>query len=188
MPKVITVRIPEELAQRLDPLHINVSEICRNALESEARTHENIEDALSQEDVMKGLIQRLKLQKASADATGYHQGQEDGQEWGIRQATYKELQYWGPNRTMYRAARNLWEAESPDGYDDDQNPVVVDVFPTGTAQSRLDVRRQAAEKANQVFETKAYQLGFLASVREVWTQVQDEFGPEWNTAWIPEKG
>ena len=59
-----TISIPDRLAERLEPLkdHINVSEICQRALEARIETYERIA-ALSEEDVMEKLVQRLKIQK-----------------------------------------------------------------------------------------------------------------------------
>ena len=189
MPSVITVRIPDDLAQRLEPLksNINISEICRSALESKAQTHERIQEALSEEDVMKGLVKRLRIQRAEANDLSYHNGQVDGQHWAIREATYQKLQRWGQNTTLYRDASEPWEFDMPDSYDWNGDPLVVDMFPTGTAEKLLDACRRNMEKDSQVFELRAYQIGFVEAVREVWSQVKEELEPELNAPWVPAK-
>lgn len=184
-----SISLPDELVARLEPLkgQINISQVCQIALEAKARTHEQIQAALSEEDVMKGLVQRLRIQRAEANDLSHHYGREDAQNWAIREATYQELQRWGPNRTLYRDPKNHWEWEMPDTLDPDGNPLVKDVFPTGTAEKLLGARRVAMEKDNQVFETRAYQMGFLDTVREVWSQVKEELEPELNSPWAPVK-
>ena len=178
MPDVITVRIPNDLALRLEPLKglVNISEVCRNALEAKAHVHEQIQAALSEEDVMKGLAQRLRIQKAEANDWSHRSGEEDGRIWAIKQATYQELDRWGPvGKTLLRPPRNWWEAENLIYQEDpDGNPFVEDMFPSGTAQECLDARRESAQDEKQVFEYEAYRSGFLDAVREVWRQVKGE--------------
>lgn len=185
MPSVITVRIPDELAQRLEPLkgNINISEICRSALDAKARTHEQIQDTLSQEDVMKGLVQRLMIQKSEALDLSNTRGAKNGWDWAIRIANYAELDRWGPRRSskLLREAvysKDWWlmdsgmYEETPDG-----TLLVEDEFPDSAldilASTRID-----AQKQGWVFEYAAYKPSFLNAVHEVWDQVKDKLGGE----------
>jgi len=177
MANVVTVRIPDDLAQRLEPLkgNINISEVCRSALEAKAQTHERIQTALSEGDVMIGLVQRLKIQKAEANDRSYAQGQEDGQTWAIREASYQELGSWGAGTHHYRDPKNEYEWNISHTYFDGDGPLYEIPFPEGpTAQAHLKSTRTAAEDENQVFEILSYHTGFKDAVREIWNQVKGE--------------
>ena len=177
MSGVITVRIPDDLEKRLEPLkgRLNVSDVCRVALEAKAKTHEAIERALSEEDVMKGLIERLRVQKAEALDRSYAQGREDGQNWAIRDATYEQLDRWGERVERYRPARNVEEADSSYTFSSDGDPLIKLEFPEErTAQVYLDSRRDSAGRDNHVLERRVYNLGFLDAVCELWNKVKDE--------------
>ena len=88
-----SISLPDHLVGRLQPLRqqINLSHICRAALEAKLQTHEQIQIALSEPDLKAGLIKRLKLQKAESDHQSYHSGGDDGLRWAFRQATYAQL-------------------------------------------------------------------------------------------------
>ena len=182
-----SISLPDDLAERLEPLkgQINISQVCQIALETKVRVHEQIQAALSEEDVMKGLVQRMRIQRAEANDLSYLLGQEDGQHWAIREATYQELHRWGPDRTLYREPRDEWEFQDALIRYDGGPYLVEDTFPSGTAQQLLEKRRLAMENNAQVFEPQAFQMGFLASVRAVWSQVKEELEPELNSPWSP---
>ena len=177
MPDVITVRIPDDLAGRLEPLkgRINISEVCRAALDVKAKTHEAITQALSNEDVMNGLVQRLKIQKAEANDRSYAMGQEDGQTWSIREASYQELGSWGPNVTHYRDPKTEWEYNLSSSYIDGEGPLFEIQFPESpTAVAHLKSRIKAAQDEDQVFEALSYHTGFKDAVREIWDRIKSE--------------
>ena len=177
-----SISLPDDFVERLEPLkaHINISQICHAALEAKVQTYEAIEQALSDEDVMRGLVKRLKLQKAEASDRSYAQGREDGQKWAIREASYQELGYWGPRNTRHcRPPQNSWEYEYPSFHDfiDGQDPVpVIEVFfpESNTAEQHISARRQFAERNNQPFELHAYRTGFLDAVMGIWDRVEQQ--------------
>lgn len=179
MSSVITVRMPDALAERLEPLkgQMNVSEICRNALESKIQMYEAIEQALSDEDVMRGLVDRLKIQKKEASDRSYSMGEEDGKDWAIKEATYQELGKWGRRNTRhYRTAETPWEAELPDDIDPYTGDPLVEIkFPDSkTARRHLDTRRKECENENQPFELDLYRYGFMDAVKAIWSKVEGE--------------
>jgi hypothetical protein len=163
---------------RLEPLkgQINISQVCQVALEAKVQTHEAIEQALTDEDVMRGLIQRLKIQKGEANDRSHAQGQEDGKNWAIREATYQELGSWGrPNVHHYRAPKNIYEADVSAAFDETGEIMFEISLPDSRAAIRyLDTRQKAAESEDQPFEFPSYQAAFLDAVREVWNQVKGE--------------
>lgn len=153
-----TISIPDPLAARLEPLkdHINVSEICQRALEARVQTYERIA-ALSEEDVMEKLVQRLKIQKQESTQWSTKQGAEDGQHWAISDATYAEIVKWSDRGML-------------------DNPYIDDLPLPDSAHDEESYNdlRELADDCGEVLDDQAYARGFLEAVGEVWLQVENK--------------
>ena len=152
-----TISIPDPLAKRLEPLkdRINVSLICQTALEARVETYERIA-ALSEEDVMEKLVQRLRIEKEQSSEWSYQKGGEDGQKWAIEDATFGELVEWSNSelvRNTFRDGVPFPESEEAQGWH----------------QGTEDMARDMGE----FFNHDAYAQGFLESVGGVWEQVRN---------------
>ena len=171
-----SISLPDDLVERLEPLkgQINVSNVCQMALEGRIRVHEQILAALSNEDVMKGLVERLRIQKSDAIDQS-RAWKEDGKDWMIRHATYQEGELWGTVTFIDRPARNQFEYDTPDGWDEGGQPIIELFMPDDAAAASLFAERQKYAGSNHLpLERGAYSTGFRDSVREIWNQIKDE--------------
>lgn len=173
-----SISLPDDFVERLEPLkaHINISQVCHAALEVKVQTYEAIELALSDEDVMRGLIERLKIQKAEASDRSYAQGLEDGKYWAIREATYQDLDRWGIRHIrIYRVPETAEEFDAPSTRDPAGNPLIEILVPDSpTAEQHFRSRGEAADREGQPFEFRAYRTGFLDAVQGIWSKVKAE--------------
>ena len=156
----ITISVPDGLARRLEPLkdRVNVSSICQTALEARVETFERIA-ALSEEDIMEKLVQRLRIEKDEGSGWSYKRGGEDGQEWAIDGASYSELVEW-TNPDLLHAIRQ------------GQHFLNGVPFPE-SAEDRHNDAEASAKEAGEAFDHDAYATGFLEAMGEVWLQVRD---------------
>ena len=154
-----TISLPDELMARLKTLrdHINISAVCRRALEAKVVTHERVQEALSKEDVMEGLIQRLMAQRREETNWAYDTGSEAGRAWAIEDASYSDLIKW--------SEVSLGE----DHLNDIPFP-----FENVAAEDLYKKAQGIASNENQFFDHGGYARGFLESVRQVWNGVKDK--------------
>ena len=123
---------------------------CRNALELKIITHERIEAVMSEQDVMRRLVERLKIQRASSIQWSYSRGREDGLKWAINEADYSAL--------VRLVQGNLSANDCVDYY----------------SEEYYDKPRADAELALEIYDDDAYLNGFEDAVLEIWEQVKGE--------------
>ena len=135
---------------------LNVSEVCREALEAKVVMYERIQEALSKEDIMEGLIARLKIEKAEASEWSYNEGKDNGENWVIENASYQELVQWG-DVPLY------------------ENYINGMPFPdTAEASEWYRNAEELASNFDELFDHDAYATGFLKAVHEIWVRVQHQ--------------
>lgn len=106
---------------------------------------------------MTRLIERLRIERRSADDWSYDSGREDGQAWAINYATYGQLRRWAGVPTNERYTDGM-----PFPHDDD-----------GAEEIFLEAKT-TAEEAGEFLEEDAYARGFLDAVGEIWNKVEGE--------------
>ena len=152
-----TISLPDDLVTRLEPLRdrVNVSEICRIALEARVTTYEHVQEALSEEDVMERLIMRLRASREGDAQGSYDRGRTDGYRWAMNEATYGELVF------MENSQESLVLASG------DQR------FPfTEQIANDLEYAQDKAKENADYFDVDAYTRGYLEAAGEVWRGVQ----------------
>ena len=145
-----TISIPDELVKRLEPFkdELNVSEACRNALTARVDFLERIHEAISKENEMDGMIERLKAEKVELLDWVKDAGQIDGQEWALKYASYNDL-------------LQLSEA-TPDNFDPDSLGDYVE-----------QVQDHAREQG-EIFDHEAYFTGFIEAATKIWEQAESK--------------
>ena len=88
----ISITIPRDLAARLHPLkdRINVSQVCRDALESRIATFEMATDATEDDMDLKSLASRLREERRSAEGKWEKLGMHNAAAW-LKVGSYLEL-------------------------------------------------------------------------------------------------
>ena len=172
-----SITLPNDLMARLEPLksEINISLTCQIAIEAKVKVHERIRAALSREDVITGLVDRLKIQKAEAVDQSYAWGSEDGEQWIIRHATYEAGRRWGQRTRRFRSARNQRELDAARPIGEYGDLQVEMLLPEDDATAKyLKARRELSESNDLPFEIQPYSEGFRDAVRAIWTQIEKE--------------
>ena len=172
-----SISLSNDLIERLKPLkkQLNISGICQTALESKVHLLEQIQIALSNEDVMAGLIERLKVQKIEALDQSRAWGEEDGQQWMIRYATYQDGKKWGGRTRHFRPARNKYEREhSADFSEHGYQGFEIFIPEDDETRNFLETRRKQSEINDLPFEIQPYSVGFRDAVRAIWTQIEKD--------------
>lgn len=136
---------------------LNVSAVCRSALEARVNHFERLTRALVEEDAMERLVARLKVEKQESSGWSYDRGQEGGQSWAIHAAPYDALVEWSQVDPYF-----LGYADGiPFPHKDEE------------AAEILRDAREAARYEGRVLDDDAYAQGFLDAVRTVWHEVAD---------------
>ena len=161
-----TISLPDSLVTRLEPLRdrLNVSEVCRTALEKTVNTYERIQQTLSTEDRMTRVVERLKLQRQEPLDASYDMGLEHGEAWAIDNASYQQFRTW----SFYHHNPIEWYEMGEESH------------PFPKDDSSASAYRQKAATSLVPFEWHWYAVGFLDAVCEVWEQVKgrvEESGP-----------
>ena len=151
-----TISLPDALVERLEPLktRINVSEICRTALETRVANHERIGEF--EGDEMEQLIERLRIQKQQAEPVCYSLGAEKGREWAIKEASFDDLVYYTNPGSHARAHGEL---EFPGDLD---------------TEHYWDDLRQYVDGMGKFYDPDAFKKGFRDAVDDVWNAVKDK--------------
>lgn len=90
----ISISIPDELAERLEPVkdHLNVSQVCRDALEQRVITFEAAADSPEDEGGTQSLAGRFREEHRLDEEKMASMGRRNAASW-LRAATYKELKH-----------------------------------------------------------------------------------------------
>ncbi len=88
----ISISIPDELAARLEPVkdHLNVSQVCRDALEQRITTFEGTADPRGDESDLQGLASRFREEHGLAQEQWASLGSRNAVAW-LSAASYLEL-------------------------------------------------------------------------------------------------
>lgn len=150
-----TISLPDRLVERLDPYRdvINISEICRDALEGKVSTMERITGALAEGDERQALIERLREGKKKFTEVSVQNGMEDGRKWATEDATFADLMVWAETN-----------AQRDSGL----------LLPEQVMNSYLQEAEWIAQSNADFFDQNRYVEGFMAGLREVWESVKDE--------------
>ena len=110
----IGVNIPNELMRRLKPLkpELNVSQVCRDALEAEVRNYENMRARLDDDDIQEA-VSRVERQerefRAVLDVDWEKLGYEDAADW-VKVADWRDWEVMRRGRERLREqGRQPWE-------------------------------------------------------------------------------
>ena len=95
-----TITLPDELIKRLEPIRdrINVSEICRSALESRISAYEKTLNELADEEPnFAKMVARIKSEVKDSSASAYERGRTRGLKWALEKANYIDFITWVEN-------------------------------------------------------------------------------------------
>ena len=155
----VTVNIPNDLMNRLTPLKdlLNMSQVCRDALQARIETYERIKGNI-QNDVAESLVERMRIEKDKSRELSYTQGEEDGEQWATREASYDDLITWA----------NMSGQADVDGV----------LFPhdIDAAEERFYDAIEGVSEAGRVLHNDSYSSGFRVAVTPVWDRVEDKVG------------
>ncbi len=147
----ISISIPDELMAKLEPLKegINISQLCREALERRIDAYERASKRNGQELDIEGLVQRLREESALVEGKFELLGRENAAEW-LSAASYLEF-------------KNLAEAD---------NSSNMHKYKLPRAAFRTMKRNMAQANATcDGVQAVAYKTAWLDYVRAVWSQV-----------------
>ena len=90
----ISISIPDELAERLEPLkdHLNISQVCREALERRIITFEEAADLPEDESGLQSLATRFREEHQLDEEKMAGFGRRNAASW-LRVASYEELKH-----------------------------------------------------------------------------------------------
>ena len=153
MPK-ITVSIPTELTAKLEPIKekINVSQVCREALEARIASFERVADQQDGEVDLDALIARLRAERTVVEGKFEELGRRNAATW-LSTASYLEFKAVVDNHT-------------PSNMDKYKLP-----------RSAFRTMRRDMEKARAKLDgpqAVAYKRGWLDCARTVWAEVSDQ--------------
>ena len=159
-----TISLPDELVSRMEPLRdrMNVSEICGRALETRVSAYEAITAALSEEQVMEKLIDRLRLEQQETGAWSREQGIIHGKEFALNYCTVTEFEAWSSDDFL---GSRTWDE-------------VAFLFKRlgGRPESAFEwvLHMHEQQQDDVTFVARSYLEGFKSAVREVWDSVKDK--------------
>jgi hypothetical protein len=150
-----TISLPDSLVERLEPLktRINVSEICRTALEARVANYQRIHEYEGNE--MEQLIERLRIQKQQAEQYCYTLGAEKGREWAIKEGNFDDLVFYTSN--TYERDNGMLKL--PGDWDTEHS---------------WDDLTQHVEGMGKFYDRDAFKKGFLDAIADVWDAVKDK--------------
>ena len=153
----ISISIPDELAERLEPVkdHLNISQVCREALERRIITFEEAADSPEDETGMESLSSRFREEHRLDEEKMAGLGRRNAASW-LRAASYKELQH------VIDAGESSRKRGSK--------------FP----HSAFRIMKRELRRANGGLEGSAavaYKTAWLDYVKAVWVQVE-RYGEE----------
>ena len=150
----ISISLPEELMARLEPVkdRLNVSQICREALEGRIGMIEHTKDSYGDSLDLPSLVARLKEERCLAEGRWVELGQRNASEW-LRIASYVELKEISENIngeaiSKYRLPHSAFKTMKKD-------MVGVEHGLEGPAAA-------------------GYKTAWLDRVKDIWTQVKDQ--------------
>ena len=154
----LTITIPDELAERLEPWRdrMNISKVCAAAIHREVATLEKLPQEVQ---LITNLIKRLRREKAEHYQEGYPVGYERGIEYAIRYARYPEFLH-------FMEVEAELQRLPPDAHPDFELPV--------EALEQLAIDRQKSADQAKVIDPLAYKQGWLAGVMTVWRLIESK--------------
>ena len=150
----ISVSLPDELTARLDPVKekINVSQVCREALERQIAALERASGQDGEELDCDALISRLREERATANGGFEQLGNSNAMSW-VKTASYQDI-------------KSLLEDE--DGSDMENYRLPRRAF-------KIMKRDAAAVKITlEGARASAYKTAWRDSVRSIWAEVEPE--------------
>ena len=165
----ISISIPDKLMAKLEPLKegINISQLCREALERRIDAYERASKRNGHELDIKGLVQRLREESALVEGKFELLGKKNAAEW-LSAAPYLEF-------------KNLAEASNSSNMNKYKLP--REAFRT----MKLDMTEENATCDGA--QAVAYKTAWLDYVRAIWTQIAGQLETEDSKeqAEVPEK-
>jgi predicted transcriptional regulator len=141
----LTITIPDDLAERLDPVRdkMNISKVCAAAIDREVSM---LADLPVDVQELAATIARLRAEKAEAEQEDYNTGLEWGQQYAEGRASYAELMDY---------------ASIPGRID----PITLDELPE---EEREGFAEQRADWGLQVVNPDRFARGWLDGLLAVW--------------------
>ncbi len=169
------INVPKELLDRLKPFKgtINVSQVCRDALEAQVAAYERAKSRVGEAD-LSDLVERFYQEHADRDIDWEELGREDGTVWAelasleqLETLMYR-LSFVGRPGMLQRQTIDIVPSVEGTKLFDDRWHEKQDWF---LERYDLDENTNHLEKAKS-----AYELGWFSYARVIWGLVQEKLG------------
>lgn len=154
----ISVSVPEELLARLEPVkdRINVSQVCRDALERQIQTLERAATVEADTLDLEALIERIRQERLLVEGRFEELGRHNAETWMVT-APYLELKAVTETNGAVQMGRYRLPSSS-----------------FKTMKRDMENEKVTVEGPQAI----SYKTAWLDQVRTVWTQVLDQLEPE----------